>query len=70
MTKNIKNSLTGMRFFIFFGGLKFNFVALTKDLDKWDVLALMVVEILMSRGSDHKIETDSRIKLLKKMTIL
>ena len=62
MTKNIENSLTVMRFFILFGFLKFNFVLLTKVVDRRDALALIAVEILMSRGSAHKIETDSRTR--------
>jgi hypothetical protein len=69
-TKNIENSLMRMCFFIFFGFLKFNFVVLSKDVDKRDTLALIVVEILMSRGSAYKIETDSRIQLLKKEIVL
>ena len=63
----------GMRFFIFFEALKFNFVVLTKDVNKKNALALIAVEILMSlffSNETHKIETDSRIKLLKKRNIL
>jgi len=62
-TKNIKNSLMRMCFFIFFGFLKFNFVGLTKGLEEREALALIEVEILISRGSAYKIETESRIKL-------
>jgi hypothetical protein len=36
---------------------------------KTDALALIVVEILMCRGSAHKIEADSRIKLLSILPI-
>jgi hypothetical protein len=59
-TKNIENSLKRNCFFIFFGFLKFNFVVSTNDVEERDALALIVVEILISRGSAYKIETDSR----------
>ncbi|OOG67995.1 hypothetical protein B0E44_13920 [Flavobacterium sp. A45] len=48
-TKNIENSLTGMFFFIFFGFLKFNFVVLTKVVDKRDALALIASPVRFAR---------------------
>jgi hypothetical protein len=56
-TKNMENSLRRMCFFIFFGFLKFNFVVLTRDVDEWNALALIEVEIPRFLAW---IETDSR----------
>jgi hypothetical protein len=38
-----------MRFFIFFEALKFNFVVLTKDVNKRDVLALIASPVRLAR---------------------